>query len=208
MGEKLLEGLQDVLALVEGLEVAFVVQEFPHFLEVFDGLLQHVLLVDSEVLDPLGPSHQRFRRGATGDRRISLNHLGWFFLLLCDYFGNHSLEQVIPLLEVLVKMVRRRLRPPFVLPHQLSPVIVPFLHMNLLTIGLLHRHHHPSFLVHPPQVLLSLLLYLEDVVVLLLFYLAPPLFYLVQVGLEAAQALLALQILPSLLVLLLGVALP
>lgn len=58
MGEKLLEGLQDVLALVEGLEVAFVVQEFPHFLEVFDGLLQHVLLVNSEVLDPLGPSHQ------------------------------------------------------------------------------------------------------------------------------------------------------
>lgn len=80
--------------------------------------------------------------------------------------------------------------------------------MNLLTIGLLHRHHHPSFLVHPPQVLLSLLLYLEDVVVLLLFYLAPPLFYLVQVGLEATQALLALQILPSLTVLLLGVALP
>ena len=57
MGEKVFEGLEDVLALVESLEVAFVVQEFPHFLEVFNGLLQHVFLVYSEVFYSFGPPH-------------------------------------------------------------------------------------------------------------------------------------------------------
>lgn len=53
----MVEGFKDVLALVEGLEVAFVVQEFPHFLEIFNCLLQHVFLVYAEVLDPFSPPH-------------------------------------------------------------------------------------------------------------------------------------------------------
>ena len=78
--------------------------------------------------------------------------------------------------------------------------------MNLLTIRLLHRHHHPSFLIHPPQVLLGLLLDLEDVVVFLFLDLASAFFDLVEVGLEASKALFALDLLPSSTVLLLGVA--
>lgn len=80
--------------------------------------------------------------------------------------------------------------------------------MNLLTIRLLHGHHHPSSLVHLPQVLLCLLLDLEDVVLLFLLDLAPAFFDLVQVRLEASKALFALDLLPSSSVLLLGVACP
>lgn len=78
--------------------------------------------------------------------------------------------------------------------------------MNMLAIRLLHRHHHPSLLIHPPQVLLSFLLDLEDIVVLFLLDLASAFFDLVEVGLEASQALFALDLLPFSSVLLLGVA--